>query len=133
MANEQLLLAAERLLDNRTITLSDIPERFAARYPRALRRGALARAEAVAALRGALGRSDAVTLEDTSEPIANVERLARDAGHRTFESGGCRRQGRDDPARRNGRKGRAFASTENHRRGMHDRVYDACEVKDRHE
>jgi hypothetical protein len=72
VANEQLLIAAERLLDDRTITLLDIPERFGeVRW--------LA-ADAVAALRGALGRSDAVTLEDTFEPIEDVERLAREAG-----------------------------------------------------
>ena len=72
VANEQLLIAAERLLDDRTITLLDIPERFGeVRW--------LA-ADAVAALRGVLGRSDAVTLEDTFEPIEDVEHVAREAG-----------------------------------------------------
>jgi hypothetical protein len=73
-ANEQLLAACERLLDDRTITLLGIPYSYGE-----IRWVA---ADAVAAIRGALGRKEPVVIQDAFAPIdgTRVGQLAEQTG-----------------------------------------------------
>jgi ADP-ribosyl-[dinitrogen reductase] hydrolase len=78
----RLLAACERLLADRAITIVSLPYSFAeVRW--------LA-AEAVAAVRGALGSSESVVIEDVFAPVtaSNVEVLAREAGVERSRTGG---------------------------------------------
>lgn len=72
LADEQILAACERLLDDRTIALLSIPYSFGEiRWLAAI---------AVATLRGVLGRTENVVIDDAFEPVTSAEALAKDAG-----------------------------------------------------
>lgn len=81
-ADERLLAACERLLDDRAITVLGIPYEFGeVRW---------VAADAVASMRGLMGRTDAVVVEDVFAPVSarNVEQLAIEAGVAPSTRGG---------------------------------------------
>lgn len=81
-ADERLLAACERLLEDRTITLLSIPYEFGeVRW---------VASDAVASMRALMGRTEVVVIEDVFAPVSsgNVDKLAIEAGVPPSTKGG---------------------------------------------
>jgi hypothetical protein len=84
IADDRLLRACEQLLDDRTITLLGIPYSYGeVRW---------VAADAVAAMRGAIGRKEPVVIDDVFAPVdgTRVGQLAEQAGIESSRTGGTR-------------------------------------------